>query len=105
MANKMRDLHDSMLRRDPAYREAYEALEEEFDLAGVMIAARKRAGLTQQDVAERMGVSQPAVAKIESGKTLRVDTLQRYAKAVGARLNLSLEQPNDHTPGANAAHG
>ncbi len=91
MGKKVTDLHPEMMRTDPEYREAYEAMADEFDLVAVMIDARKRAGLTQKDVAERMGVSQPAVAKIESGRNLSTATLQRYAQATGTRLRVSFE--------------
>lgn len=90
MGKRVSDLHPEMMR-EPEYREAYEALADEFDLAAAMIEARKRAGLTQKDVAERMGISQPAVAKLESGRNLSTATLQRYAAATGTRLHVSFE--------------
>jgi DNA-binding XRE family transcriptional regulator len=47
---------------NPKVREAYAALDEEFSLARELIAARVRAGLTQAELAERMGTTQSAVA-------------------------------------------
>ena len=91
MGKKMSELHQEMMRGDPEYREAYEEFDEEFNLASAMIQARKGAGLTQEDVAKRMGISQPAVAKLESGGGVNVKTLQRYAKATGTRLHVSFE--------------
>lgn len=50
---------------------------------------RDTAGITQLELAERLGVSQPAVARWESGRRMpRLDTLQRIADALG--LNLSV---------------
>ncbi|WP_449242756.1 helix-turn-helix transcriptional regulator, partial [Desulfovibrio sp.] len=61
-----------------------------FALISQAVAARTRAGKTQAQVAEAMGVSQPAVAKIEAGKVKNLDTLKRYASAVGCRIRLEL---------------
>ena len=56
------------------------------ELARELIAARTQAGLTQGDVAARMGTTQSAVARIESSRgTPSMRTVQRFANAVGAR--------------------
>jgi ribosome-binding protein aMBF1 (putative translation factor) len=79
-------------RKDPAFREAYEALEDEFALAAQVIEARARAGLTQAELAERMGTSQSAVARLESGKAHpSVATLEKLAQATGSKLRIALE--------------
>jgi ribosome-binding protein aMBF1 (putative translation factor) len=79
-------------RKDPAYVREYEALEQEFALASAVIGARLRAGLTQAELAERMGTSQSAVARLESG-TARpsVATLEKLAQATGSKLRIALE--------------
>ena len=70
----------------------YEALEEEFALASAMIEARKRAGLTQEDLAKEMETSQSAIARLESGRTLPSgNTLKRFARATGTRLRITFE--------------
>jgi len=79
-------------RKDRAFVREYEALEDEFALAAQLIEARARAGLTQAELAERMGTSQSAVARLESGKTLpSVATLEKLAAATGSRLRIALE--------------
>ena len=90
MGKRMTDLHGE-LSRDDEYHEAYEGMEEEFQIASAMIEARKKAGLTQKQLAERMGVSQPAVAKMESGRSVSIATLKRYARATDTRLHVSFE--------------
>ena len=86
---KARDLHEKAMREDAAYRREYEALEEETTLIGAMLDARQRAGLTQAQVAERMGVKQPVVAKLEGGKSnVSFDTLKRYAHATGCKVKV-----------------
>lgn len=79
-------------RKDPAFREAYDGLEEEFALAKQVIEARARAGLTQAELAERMGTSQSAVARLESGTSRpSVATLEKLAQATGSKLRIALE--------------
>ena len=53
--------------KEPGFKKGYDALEEEFSLASQLIEARSRAGLTQAEVAVRMGTSQSTVARLESG--------------------------------------
>lgn len=77
---------------EPKYRKAYHALEEEYAIAKAVIAARKRAGLTQAELARRMGTTQPAVTRMESGRVQpSLRTLQRLAKATGSRLMIKFE--------------
>ncbi len=93
---KARELHASDMVADPAYREAYEALEGEFALVGALIRARTHARLSQAEVAERMGTTESAVSRLESGRSKpSTRTLERYAKATGHRLHISLE-PASH---------
>ena len=90
----MIDLADlkTRLLNDPEIRTEYEALETEYALACELIAARTRAGLSQEQVAERMGTSQSTVARLESGRTLpSLRTLDRYARATGSRAVVRLE--------------
>jgi ribosome-binding protein aMBF1 (putative translation factor) len=77
---------------NPAVREAYDAQAPEFELARELIAARTQAGLTQGDVAARMGTTQSVVARIESGRgSPSMRTVQRFAHAVGARAVVRME--------------
>ncbi len=75
--------------RDPAFHEAYEALAPEFEIAAALIAARSRAGLSQAQVAKRMGPTQSVIARLESGRQCpSLNSLERYAKATGNRLRV-----------------
>ena len=76
----------------PDVRAEYDALADEFAIARELISARARAGLSQAEVAQRMGTTQSVVARLESGRrppSLR--TVQRYAQAVGARAVVRIE--------------
>ena len=82
----------AQLLADPSIRAAYDAQAEEFALTRELIAARTQAGLTQADVAERMGTTQSTVARLEGGKAVpSLRSLQRYAQAVGCRAVVRLE--------------
>lgn len=78
--------------KDPEFRAAYDALEDEFALASALIEARGRAGLTQAEVARRMGTTQAVIARLESGRVKpSTRTLERFAKATGTRLRIRFE--------------
>jgi transcriptional regulator with XRE-family HTH domain len=90
--------HDEMVKnmlKRPAIRAEYDALAEEFAFLDELLRARQRAGLTQAQVAQRMGTRTPAVARLEAGggknrHSPSVATLRKYAKAVGCRLEIKL---------------
>jgi transcriptional regulator with XRE-family HTH domain len=86
---RITDLHKKWMK-EPKYRKAYEALEEEFVLASAVIDVRNRAGLTQAQLARKMGTTQPVVARLESGRSRpSMRTLERLADATGSRLLIS----------------
>ncbi len=88
---KFDDLHKRWMK-EPAYRKAYEALEDEFSLMAEVAKARMRAGLSQAQLARRMKTTQSAVARLESGRGMpSTRTLSRFAKATGHRLKISFE--------------
>jgi ribosome-binding protein aMBF1 (putative translation factor) len=87
--------------KDPEFKAAYDALEDEFALASVLIEARSKADMTQEQVAAAMGTTQTVIARLESGRTMpSTRTLERFAKATGMRLRISFEpeKPGSETP-------
>ncbi|HEV2689626.1 MAG TPA: helix-turn-helix transcriptional regulator, partial [Bryobacteraceae bacterium] len=86
------DLHKKWMK-DPTYRREYKALEEEFSLIAALIEARTRAGLTQEQVANRMKTTQAVIARLEGGGSKpSTRTLERYAEATGSRLRITFER-------------
>ena len=71
----------------------YDRLDKEFQFLDEFLKARTAAGVTQAEVAERIGTTQSAVARLESGKgkhSPSIATLEKYAHALGCRLELRL---------------
>ncbi|MGO9741932.1 MAG: helix-turn-helix domain-containing protein [Roseiarcus sp.] len=79
-------------KRDPAFRSQYERIGPAMELAFALAAARRDAGLTQAEVARRMGTSQAAVARLESGLIMPSwNSIERFARAVGRRPVVTLQ--------------
>ncbi|HZQ57971.1 MAG TPA: helix-turn-helix transcriptional regulator [Acidimicrobiales bacterium] len=78
-------------RHEPVFGGFREMSQRRQELASDLVAARVAAGLSQTEVAARMGTSQSAVARLESGDAdIRLSTLERYAAALGRDLGWSL---------------
>lgn len=98
--------HQRWMKRK-GFAEAYDALADEFAALGELLRARKAAGMTQADVAERMGVAQASVARLEASAGSRkhapsIATLRRYADALDCDLRLSLTPKPKHPNKARA---
>lgn len=88
---KVSDLHQKWMKNDD-YRKAIERLAPEFALARAVIDARVKAGLTQEQLAQRMATTQSVIARLESGRTRpSTQTLERLAAATGTRLRITFE--------------
>lgn len=89
--------------KDPEFRKAYDALENEFAIARELVRARARAGLTQAELARQMKTTQSAIARMESGKSFpSLSTLARFSEATGEKLTVVLEpkKKSNHRTGA-----
>lgn len=74
------------------FDEAYAAADLAMELAETAYRARETAGLTQTELARRMGTTQSAIAAVESGaRTPTVDLLERLARACGQRLTIRID--------------
>jgi DNA-binding XRE family transcriptional regulator len=91
--NHQAALTDAMQR--PGFKQAWDALEEEYSALTALLYARKLAGLTQDELAQRMGTTKSAISRLEA--SLRDErhspsfaTLKKYANACGKRLVVQL---------------
>ena len=92
MRNTLKDFKARALAR-PDVRREYEGLREEFEILDEILKARAESGLTQAELAARIGTTQSAVARLETamGKhSPSIGTLKRYALALGYRLQVRL---------------
>jgi|UniRef100_A0A7C1J7Z1 DNA-binding XRE family transcriptional regulator len=87
----MRDYRDTLQEemKDPVFKEAWDDFELQYKLASLLIRLRSEAGLSQAELAKRVGTTQSAIARMESGKVIpRLESLQRIARACGKTLEI-----------------
>jgi transcriptional regulator with XRE-family HTH domain len=73
-------------------------IEEELRLAAGLTVLREQAGLSQRELAKRMGVSQPRVAAIEQARNVTIDVLEQYVEAVGRALEVNAVKGKSKIP-------
>jgi len=75
--------------KNPKVRHEYDALQEEFSLIDQLITMRTKAGLTQEDVAKKLGTNKSNISRLERGRSNPSwETLNKYAAACGFRVKL-----------------
>ncbi|MBI2941362.1 MAG: XRE family transcriptional regulator [Chloroflexi bacterium] len=86
---------------DPEFRRIYEEEAAKKELWLQLVEARQAAGLTQAEVAKRLGISQAQVARIEKRgyDAYTLNTLRRYVKALGEGFTLEVKVHRPETPG------
>ncbi|HYW24344.1 MAG TPA: helix-turn-helix transcriptional regulator [Terriglobales bacterium] len=78
--------------RDPEFRAERERLRPYADLAKLVVRLRAREGLSQDELARRMGTTKAAISRLESGRHRpTMETLRRLAEALGGRLLVTIE--------------
>lgn len=78
------------MMKDPEVKREFDALEPEFQLIREMIKARREAGLTQKELAERTGLQQSNISRIENGNgNPSLETLNKIAQGLGKKLVIS----------------
>ena len=86
----------------PGYVEARQEAAVEFRLLRQLLDARKRAGLTQEEVATRMGTTRSAICRLEASRKHlpALSTLRRYADVLGCDVEIQLvpRTPDDASP-------
>lgn len=79
--------HKKELLSNPEFRKEYDALEGEYQALRAIIDARLETGLTQKELAERSGLKQSNISRIETGQSVpNVRTLSQLAKGFGKKL-------------------
>lgn len=79
------------LMQDPEFKKGYDALEVEFSIISQMLKKRLAKGMTQKQLAEKIGTKQSAIARLESGNSNpSVAFLEKISKGLGGKLQISL---------------
>ena len=80
----------SRKKRDPEFADGYEAGYEDFKIGVILKAARKDAGLTQEQLAKKLHTKKTAISRIENhAEDIRLSTIEKYAEAIGKKLYIS----------------
>jgi ribosome-binding protein aMBF1 (putative translation factor) len=99
MGTKLDTYIENVKERSPRERAKPEAAERSFDLIGQLIARRLHAGLTQEQLANRSGIHQSEISKIERGRINPTkETLDALAAALGAHLALVSDKEREAEP-------
>jgi DNA-binding XRE family transcriptional regulator len=92
---KMSDLKKYITKRkkkDPDFAKDYNVGYEDFKLGVMLKAARKKAGMTQEQVAEYIHTKKEAISRLENhSEDIRLSTLEKYASAIGRKVTISLK--------------
>ncbi|MGD0856691.1 MAG: helix-turn-helix transcriptional regulator [Dehalococcoidia bacterium] len=76
--------------KDPDFKQAWDSYELEYNLANLLIQLRSEAGLSQDELAKKIGTTQSAIARMESGKVIpRLESLAKIASACGKKLEIN----------------
>ncbi len=87
---KWEDVKKELLQ-DPEFKKEYDALEVEFSIITQVIQKRLDKGLTQKQLAEKVGTKQSAIARLEGGNSNpSIAFLEKVAKALDSKLQVSL---------------
>ena len=90
MSKNFRDTLNRRLENDAEFRNEYEALSPEYEIAKMLIACRNSGNLTQKQLSELTGIDQADISKIENGNANpSIKTLTRIASAMN--MNLKIE--------------
>jgi transcriptional regulator with XRE-family HTH domain len=82
----------------PGATKRVDEIEDELRLAAGLTALREQAGLSQRELAQRIGVSQPRVVAIERSRNVTLDVLEQYVDALGGKLEVNVVRGNRRTP-------
>ena len=84
----LQELTDELMQ-DPDFKKEYEALQPEMDIKRAILDARIRAGMTQMELAEKSGISQADICRLEKGtRNPSIALLKRLAEAMDSTLRI-----------------
>jgi len=85
---KWKEYRDRKLQ-EPQFKQAYEDLEVEYAIMNEMLKLRSEAGISQSQLSQKTGITQPDISKLENGKANpSIATLKKVARAFGKKLSV-----------------
>ena len=79
------------LLKDKATRKEYERLGPRYKIIAELIKMRIKKGMTQKDLAEKIGTKQTAIARLESGReNISIDSLEKICRSMGVKIKISI---------------
>jgi ribosome-binding protein aMBF1 (putative translation factor) len=77
-------------KSDPEFADGYDIGYEEFKIGVILKAARRAAGMTQEQLAKKLHTKKTAISRIENhAEDIRLSTIEKYAEAIGKKLYIS----------------
>ncbi|MCV2511160.1 XRE family transcriptional regulator [Leclercia pneumoniae] len=90
----MKTLNEAIASRSPESQQRIQQMADEMILETGLQLVREELNLSQKQLAELMGISQPAITQLEQrGNELKIATLKRYIEAMGGKLSIDVELP------------
>ena len=90
MSDLKKYVHDRK-KRDKSFAEGYDEGYEQFKIGAVLKQARESAGLTQEELAQKLRTKKTAISRIENhAEDIKLSTLERVAHALGKRLQVKI---------------
>lgn len=90
----MKTLNEAIASRSPESQQRIQQMTDEMILETGLQLVREELNLSQKQLAELMGISQPAITQLEQrGNELKIATLKRYIEAMGGKLSIDVELP------------
>ena len=84
---------------DPNFKKEYDALEPEYAIMKAMLEARIESGMTQKELADRSGITQADISRLENGNgNPSIRTLKRLANAMGKNLKIEFVDSDNKQP-------
>lgn len=91
----LNELTDELIQ-DPGFKKEYDSLQTERDIALAIISARNNAGMTQNELAKKSGISQADISRLETGnRNPSIALLQRLAQAMNTVLRIEFMPSQD----------
>lgn len=79
-------------KRDPEFADNYEEGYKDFKIGVILKQSREKAGLTQEEVAQKLNTKKSAISRIENhAEDIRLSTLEKFAHAIGKELKVTVK--------------